>query len=413
MNRTFRINISGNEFVIYENAYQLINKHINEFKIKHQLDKQLNVIVAAEETRIALLMKQIVANRSIAIDLSMAQAAIDNETNANTNFHTQNEQILPSQSNNSNSEIKYQQHAAIKNDKPKNEQSVIARIFGVLIILSGLFFITLIVGISIVATGVIGYMPGFEERFFINYIFSESLIITLALSVFLLFTIPVIIYVYAGFILLFDNLSNKRSFVLTALGAWIIAGIVAISSTVGAIDDFRTNAEIINETPLEITQQKLIIKTNNEISDNYNDYKFEINNYRLVENGQKEYIISRPNLTVQPSIDEKFMLRIEKAARGNTQRSAIKNAGNITLSSSLSSDTLIIDPFYVIEAGKKWRLHKTEVTLYVPVGASIYFDENTIPILNQLNNISNIWVNDMPGHWWTMTSEGLEIRKQE
>lgn len=411
MNPIFRINISGYEFVFFEDAYQLINRHLSKFETDHRHDDRISAVVKAEETRIALLLKHFIADKNITVDLLMAQAAIDNETN--TNFHKQKEQIRPPQSNNSNRDFKYQQQISSNIEKPKKQHSVIARLFGVLIILSGLFVITLIVGIAIVATGIIGYMPGFEERFFVNYVFSESLIITVAISAFLLLTIPVIIYIYAGIALLFDNVSNKHSFILTAVGAWIIAGIVAIGSTVGAIDNFRVNAEIISETPIEVTQKEIVIKTNNKISADFIDYLFEINNYRLVKNDEKEYIIARPNLTISPSKNEEFMLEIEKLARGNTLRSAKRNAENIIFSSVLSGDTLIIDPYYVIKAGEKWRSQKTKVTLYMPVGASIYLDENTIPVLNRLKNISNVWVNDMPGLWWTMTSEGLEIIKQQ
>ena len=54
------------------------------------------------------------------------------------------------------------------------------------------------------------------------------------------------------------------------------------------------------------------------------------------------------------------------------------------------------------------RAQEIRLVLKVPVGKSVYINEETQSILSDVDNVTNTWDWEMGGHTWTMTEKGLE-----
>ena len=48
----------------------------------------------------------------------------------------------------------------------------------------------------------------------------------------------------------------------------------------------------------------------------------------------------------------------------------------------------------------------------VPDGKAIYLNDNMVGIINDIENVSNTWDNDMVGKTWIMKPEGLTLKEE-
>ena len=53
------------------------------------------------------------------------------------------------------------------------------------------------------------------------------------------------------------------------------------------------------------------------------------------------------------------------------------------------------------------------MTLKVPEGKSVFLNNKMESIIYDIENTENMWDGDMVGKTWTMTAEGLALKKPE
>ena len=79
----------------------------------------------------------------------------------------------------------------------------------------------------------------------------------------------------------------------------------------------------------------------------------------------------------------------------------------------LKDSTLLLDPYFIIKEGAKWRAQEMEITVKVPEGKAIFLDKAMVEIIDDIENVSNTWDGDMVGKFWEMKPEGLTMKKTE
>jgi phage shock protein PspC (stress-responsive transcriptional regulator) len=290
--------------------------------------------------------------------------------------------------------------------------SIFAKIIGIILIFIGfLSLITLVFGLY-TASKFSGLMPGLfpipDHGILMNHIFSQSLGSTLLFSILIVVGIPLLLIIYSGTKLLFNYVSNSRSVYLSALGIWIIGIIIAISTTVGAIDDFSSNATITERKELKLYPDTIYLDLNkNRFSNSV--LKVGINNMKLLVVDKKEMIVASPKFDIEKSVDNRFELLFNKYSKGNNNRAAKNNADKIKYTYKIIGDTILFDPYFILNKNEKWRSQDLEITLKLPEGKIIYIDENLLPIIHNIHNNSNIWEGDMVGNFWIMKPEGLTL----
>ncbi len=117
--------------------------------------------------------------------------------------------------------------------------------------------------------------------------------------------------------------------------------------------------------------------------------------------------IGKNSITVRQASGNRFLLEVEKSARGSTQKDAIRNARQMKSSWSLSTDSLRISPYFVLERGNKIRNQEADYTLFVPVGKAVHLAPKSEDIIYNIPNVSNTYDWDMLGKTWLMTEKGL------
>jgi hypothetical protein len=190
----------------------------------------------------------------------------------------------------------------------------------------------------------------------------------------------------------------------------VVGIIIAIASTAGAVDDFRSNASITEKKELGIKNDTLYLEMNKEDFKNYTT-KVGINNMRILILDHKETLAGSPRFTVKKSDDGTIKLLFNKSSKGNNNHSAKEYASEIDYNYKIEGNKLLLDPYFTINKSGKWRSQELEITLKIPDGKIIYLDDNLLPIIHNVCNTSDTWDGDMVDNFWIMKPEGLSLLK--
>lgn len=118
--------------------------------------------------------------------------------------------------------------------------------------------------------------------------------------------------------------------------------------------------------------------------------------------------VGKNSITIRQAAGDRFLLELEKSARGSSQKDAIRNARQMKSSWSLNTDSLKISPYFFLEKGSKIRSQVAEYTLYVPVGKAVNLAPRSKDIIYNIPNVTNTYDRDMVGKTWLMTEKGLK-----
>ena len=121
----------------------------------------------------------------------------------------------------------------------------------------------------------------------------------------------------------------------------------------------------------------------------------------------KAQLISYVDVDVRKAEKEEPYLEITCESHGRSRLEARQRAKNFTYYNEKQDSIINIADYFTIPADEKFRGQNLEVVLYLPVGYSVYLDESTIDVLNDVDNITNTWDGEMVDHTWVMTQNGL------
>jgi hypothetical protein len=106
-------------------------------------------------------------------------------------------------------------------------------------------------------------------------------------------------------------------------------------------------------------------------------------------------------------------LTILRFAHGNSIPQARLRAQGITYQIAQTDTVLHFDNFFRLSQEEKWRNQKVRITLRVPVGQKIHFNENMVNLLYNHEMLDESWGEEMLGKTWVMTATGLVLVEQE
>lgn len=289
--------------------------------------------------------------------------------------------------------------------------SVISKIFGAIIFVFGVLSMIGLLFVVIVVTKAFGFLPGFigphESSIFFDQLIGDGLTTTFIVSIFVIAVIPFLLMIYAGTKMMFNYYSNSKNIVLTSAGVWILAIVVAIASSVGAIDGFRSDASITERHALNNASDTIYIEVDEYKFDDFDNTHFQFNNVKVMRRGNEKILISKPAFTIEGTDEDTPTVKIRKSSRGSSYEHAKQNADQIEYDYTLSKNKLVLDPYFTIDDNEKWRNQELNITLRIPEGKVVFLNDNLLPIIKDIKNTSNTWDGDMTNKYWQMKPEGL------
>lgn len=285
---------------------------------------------------------------------------------------------------------------------------VFAKFIGILLILIGsLTLIALIISWFSVGVANIVHIPGID---FLNVANAGNTPIWFAsLLVFLAVAIPFFFLFYLGLKILINNLKSIGSIAkFTLLGLWLFAIIGLSVIGVREASEHAFNESYIEKTALRITaSDTLNIKMIG--NDNFSDAFYRNNNFKLAFNEQGNKVIYASNMyiVVKPTTDSIATIAIEKRADGRDYEKARTRAKNINYNFELKNNQLVLNSYFTTNPVNKFSDQGVKITLYLPVGCVVNFNNNTKDFLNYDTYDGNIVTSRHTNNYLKISEDGV------
>jgi phage shock protein PspC (stress-responsive transcriptional regulator) len=280
---------------------------------------------------------------------------------------------------------------------------VIGKIFGVLFKVIGwffkiLFFIILgsiILGL-VISLGVFAFSGLFSIPLVTDYIAETSGIAAVGgIGSFLLFGIPALALILLPFHMFSKNIRPFKSPVGYSMLAMFFIGLVMTGLAVADVSQNFSETESMSKESIIADSPSLdtIFITSKSNPKNLEDVEINLGwkTYHVNNDG---FLNGQVKLNIEESDDTNFHIWENYSANGNSTANATKNLRNISYNYQVNGNHFTFNNFAENKIkSKKWRNQKVEVTLQIPSGTIIVFDEIE-DLIESHPKIKTTWVEE-------------------
>jgi phage shock protein PspC (stress-responsive transcriptional regulator) len=230
-----------------------------------------------------------------------------------------------------------------------------------------------------------------------------------------IFIIPMLALIYWGVKMIFWFRARDAVFSLVAFVLWIIliAALAVILFNEGI--SFAETVKTSEQKMLPARPDTLYIRTAHRVSDLKpgKELSFRADRYSVLINEEKGEIYIRPWLKVYDKELGEPRVELRKRTSGRNESEAMKKAGEIMYEYSINGDTLVVDDYFTLPAGRKWAADNLGLNIYLPVGTVLRFDQPSLRLLHQYiskeyYDVDREDISTEFGNTWILTREGLE-----
>ena len=290
--------------------------------------------------------------------------------------------------------------------------NIIGKFIGVIIIIvSAIVLISFILALfSIGSFELIGLSDEFVRipPFLYDSVLPKWLLATCGL---ILVGFPFLILFVLGLRILSSNIRKfSKTTTLTLTGIWIVALLVLVFKGI----EFTSHKAAYGSKTIK---KDLLISDSDTLNikmiDNEELYEessyIRSNNRREILIGDKRKLYSNyVRVDVRKSKTEKAYVKIRKSSQGRNISKARESAEVIEYKYTLEGNDIILNNYFLSEYKNIIKGEKVEIILYIPKGASVYFDPSSEKYLNNVENTEDIADEDMVKHHFIITDEGLD-----
>lgn len=280
------------------------------------------------------------------------------------------------------------------------------------------FILVLVSAITIVAFIIALFSIGsFEalgiEGLHVPPLFYESVIPhwLLAICAVILAGFPFLLLFVLGLRILSSNVKQfSKTTSLTLIGIWVIAlMIVAFSGIEFTSSNARSGNSIQTKTLALQPSDTLTIKMVNDNDIYYqSNVRLRNNSYDVMIGDEQMLYSNYVRLDVQKSEDSTASVEIRKRSAGRNIRKARESARELVYKYELEGTVLNLDAFFLSKFKNIIKDEAVYVTVYLPEGNTVYFDDSTETFIYNIDNTEDIYDNDMAEQHFLMTKDGLD-----
>lgn len=233
----------------------------------------------------------------------------------------------------------------------------------------------------------------------------------------LVFGIPIIMMIYSGIVMLFRLKRSNKIIGFSALGIWIVGvvmGIVSITNIATGFSQGSDSAERI--AVLNPHDSTLTIKVNIDadmLSPNYvDDWDHDHGNgyhhrWKMVSGDETDLKFGYAGLNIVQAIGDSIEMFVYKKAQGRTKIEAQNRVKAIAYPIVQDSNGITFPSHFTI-GGQSWKAQEVGVELRIPIGTVIMIDASCQYLLDDVENVSKTYDENMVNRRWIMTSYGLK-----
>lgn len=300
---------------------------------------------------------------------------------------------------------------------------IVLRIFliilGATLVLTGFLFILCFVMILVFKYPG-SYSDGFNMNLtylvdFLKYVVNPVLVPWIIALTTIALILPMLALIYWGIKMIFWFRARDGVVSLIAIIVWVISlatlAIILFNEGISFADIGKSSEQTVLAQPTDT----LYIRAANKISGLKYDKElsFSEKGYTVFINEDKKELYIRPYLKVFGSEKGFASVELRKRSSGRDEFDAMKKTEGLLYSYKVKSDTLHLDEYFTIPAGRKWAADNVGINLYLPVGTFLKMDGASEKLLhlntcreNEMYYDSSSLSSD--GRTWVLTNDGLE-----
>lgn len=242
----------------------------------------------------------------------------------------------------------------------------------------------------------------------INFAGSSELIWWAIAGLALVLCVPLLGMVFGGVKILF-GIKYRNRFINWIGGLlWTAGVIICIIVSVQIFKDFKITSS--QKSTVNITKPStsgvLYLEALNNNKD-IEEESEEVGDWMFYTDGEEVKLFRKPELDIEKSESDSIELIVTRYSKGSTRKEAIGRAERVNYKFSQNDSVLVFDKYMSLNKDDKWRFQDVKMTLKLPVGQTIFLDEEMKNIIFDISNVTNTWDNDMVNRRWMMTENGL------
>ncbi|WP_075344202.1 PspC domain-containing protein [Tenacibaculum agarivorans] len=294
--------------------------------------------------------------------------------------------------------------------------SALFKVFGkfigaLLVFVAGITLISLLFALfSISSIEILGFDSDLVDYppFFYDSFLPEWLLTIFGL---LVVGIPFLALLILGLRILSPNIKRLNTTTsLSLFGVWLASllflGFSGIEyATSRAKEGIKASKQdLVYDTQLPL---KVSVKNDNDI--------FYLHNLERRNNSKEVYIedlkmkySNNVKINVKKSDDNEAYVEIKKESEGRKRRDAVANAEKITYNFKTENNRLSFNAFFLSDFKNMRKDEEVMLTLFIPEGTTIFFENSSRKFLYDIDNVDNIYDRNMGNHHFKMTSRGFE-----
>ena len=178
--------------------------------------------------------------------------------------------------------------------------------------------------------------------------------------------------------------------------------------------NFAQTAKTSTETVMPHSPDTIYVRSDKKIA----DLKFEKElalphkEYSVYINDEKKELYIRPILSVDRSDSRITSVEVKKESAGSTEMEATKKTEDLQFNYRLNGDTLHLDEYFTIPAGRRWAADNVIVNLHIPAGTIMKFvNDPRIMLRSSYRDESDKYLHswwESGNGVWVMTRDGFE-----
>jgi phage shock protein PspC (stress-responsive transcriptional regulator) len=290
--------------------------------------------------------------------------------------------------------------------------TILLVIIGIPILFVGVILLIVLFSLLFASTHVLGVLPFSNGFNFMDFLYTPGATVTwFTIGIALVIGIPLVMLIYAGLKMIFRIKSHNHIFGSVFAGLFVLGLFILVISGSKTLGEFSKQATVTTHEVLATPSDTIYLSANSASGDidleSIIDPDLNFKRFRVGTLNGKEVLIGKSELRIERSDNNQTELVISKTSRGLNMEGARQNATDVPFNYLVKDSLVNIQSSYLLP--KIWRNQRVNLKMKVPVGKTIYLDESLKSILNDVDNTSDTWDQDMVSKYWTMKSEGLTL----
>ena len=292
----------------------------------------------------------------------------------------------------------------------------LGKLFGLAFLVGGTIGFISILGIpfglpTMISMGNDGLVSSFEVQDLLQNLIGGTGMMWWAYLCFILaWGVPLLALAYLGARLLFSFRRRIPGVGISLVLLWIIGVVMtfAISSIVAS--DFSSQGTDTETVELQFDanpDQTIHLGLNHEMGEDEPTHEVDIFDISLLTSGTSTRLYGKPEFDINMAKSGGPKLVVKRSARAKKKPAAVERASQINYGFTTSDTSLLLNGFFEIPENELWRTQDVELELLLPVGYTVYLDDELIQIIYDIDNVTGTYDSKMVGRRWIMTPKGL------